>query len=100
MATTVAAPRRSRVERNIYRRPDGKLEIGYRDSTGKPRWKVVEGGITAARRTRHDPRGARTGASGCSLTRGCGSVTPPTAGYPSRSRRCGRRRARCTATPW
>ena len=59
MATTVAAPRRSRVERNIYRRPDGKPEIGYRDSTGKQRWKVVEGGITAARRTRHDPRGAR-----------------------------------------
>ena len=49
MATTVAAPRRSHVERNIDRRPDGKLEIGYRDSTSKQRWKVVEGGITAAR---------------------------------------------------
>ena len=34
---------------NIYRRPDGKLEIGYRDSLGKQRWKVVRGGITAAR---------------------------------------------------
>ena len=35
--------------RNIYRRPDGKLEIGYRDSLGKQRWQVVEGGISAAR---------------------------------------------------
>ena len=59
MATTVAAPRRSRVERNIYRRPDGKLEIGYRDSTGKQRWKVVEGGITAARAERDTILGAR-----------------------------------------
>lgn len=59
MATTVAAPWRSRVERNIYRRPDGKLEIGYRDSTEKQRWKVVEGGITAARAERDTILGAR-----------------------------------------
>jgi integrase len=37
---------------NIYRRPDGKLEIGYRDSLGKQRWKVVQGGIIAARAER------------------------------------------------
>jgi hypothetical protein len=37
---------------SIYRRPDGKLEIGYRDSLGKQRWKVVNGGITAARAER------------------------------------------------
>jgi len=52
----------------------------------------VEGGITAARAERDTILGARGRASGCSLTRGCGSVTPPTAGSPSRSRRCERRR--------
>src|SRR4051812_5184999 len=44
------APRRVRVERGIYRRRDGKFEIGYRDSAGKQRWKTIaNGGITAAR---------------------------------------------------
>jgi integrase len=42
-------PRRERVERGVYRRPDGKLEIGFRDAQSKQRWRVVEGGITAAR---------------------------------------------------
>jgi integrase len=42
--------RRVRVEKGVYRRPDGKLEIGFRDSAGKQRWQRVEGGITAARR--------------------------------------------------
>lgn len=56
MSSANAKPRRVRVpgdqNRNIYRRPDGKLEIGYRDSLGKQRWQVVEGGITAARAER------------------------------------------------
>jgi integrase len=42
-------PRRERVERGIYRRPDGRLEIGWRDAQGKQRWRAVDGGITAAR---------------------------------------------------
>jgi integrase len=42
-------PRRERVEKGIYRRADGKLEIGFRDAQGKQRWRVVDGGITAAR---------------------------------------------------
>jgi integrase len=42
-------PRRVRIERGIYRRPDGKLEIGWRDSTGRQCWRKVEGGIKAAR---------------------------------------------------
>lgn len=46
-------PRRCRVpgerNHNIYERADGKLEIGYRDSSGKQRWQTVDGGITAAR---------------------------------------------------
>jgi integrase len=41
--------RRERVEKGIYRRPDGKFEIGFRDAQGKQRWRVVDGGITAAR---------------------------------------------------
>jgi integrase len=41
--------RRTNVEPGIYRRPDGRLEIGWRDSTGRQRWKAVSGGIKAAR---------------------------------------------------
>lgn len=47
-------PRRERIERNIYRRPDGRLEIGFRDNTGVQRWRTVEGGILAARRRRDE----------------------------------------------
>src|SRR5258707_1983661 len=43
------ATRRTRVEKGIYRRPDGRLEIGWRDAQGRLRWRVVEGGIAAAR---------------------------------------------------
>jgi integrase len=42
--------RRERVEPGIYRRPDGKLEIGFRDATGAQRWRVVDGGVVAARK--------------------------------------------------
>lgn len=50
MSDRNATPRRERIERGIYRRPDGKLEIGWRDSRGVQRWRRVEkGGITAAR---------------------------------------------------
>jgi len=48
------APRRVRVERNIYRRADGGLEVGFRDSGGKQRWRTVDGGIMAARRLRDE----------------------------------------------
>jgi integrase len=48
-----AAPRRVRVERNIYRRPDGVFEIGFKDAAGVQRWRTVDGGILAAR-TRRD----------------------------------------------
>lgn len=49
-----SAPRRVRVERNIYRRPDGIYEVGYRDSSGTQRWVTVDGGITVARAIRDD----------------------------------------------
>lgn len=47
-------PRRVRVERNIYRRPSGVYEIGFKDGAGKQRWRTVEGGITAARAARDE----------------------------------------------
>jgi hypothetical protein len=59
MSSTQAKPRRTRVpgedNRNVYQRADGRYEIGYRDSTGKQRWKTVPGtgGITAAREERN-----------------------------------------------
>ena len=49
MSTTNATPRRTKVEAGIYRRPDGALEIGWRDAQGKQRWRKVPGGIRAAR---------------------------------------------------
>jgi integrase len=43
-------PRRTRVEPGIYRRADGRLEVGWRDTQGKQRWRVVDmSGIKAAR---------------------------------------------------
>ena len=52
MNSTPSAPRRVRVERNIYRRPTGVFEVGYKDTSGKQRWRTVDGGITAARALR------------------------------------------------
>jgi integrase len=49
MTTETKTKRRERVEPGIYRRPDGALEIGWRDAGGKQRWRVVSGGIKAAR---------------------------------------------------
>lgn len=48
--------RRIRVEPNIYKRADGTFEVGYRDSTGKQRWKTLPPrvGIKAARAVRDD----------------------------------------------
>ncbi len=58
-----AQPRRTRVpggnNSNIYRRADGKFEIGYRDSSGRQRWKKIEGGISVARAERDAILGAR-----------------------------------------
>jgi len=45
-------PRRVRIERNIYRRASGVYEVGFKDATGKQRWRTVDGGITAARAVR------------------------------------------------
>jgi integrase len=47
-------PRRTRVERNIYRRPTGVLEVGFKDAAGIQRWRTVDGGVMAARKLRDE----------------------------------------------
>jgi integrase len=43
-------PRRVRIERGIYQRPDGVLEIGWKDAEGIQRWRRPKGsGLKAAR---------------------------------------------------
>lgn len=54
MSKSSAAPRRIRVERNIYRRSTGVLEVGFKDAAGIQRWRTVEGGIMAARKLRDE----------------------------------------------
>jgi integrase len=54
MAEDVSTARRVRVERNIYRRPSGVYEVGFKDGGGKQRWRTVAGGITAARALRDE----------------------------------------------
>lgn len=54
MAPDSSASRRIRVERNIYRRASGTYEVGFRDGSGKQRWRTVQGGITAARAVRDE----------------------------------------------
>jgi hypothetical protein len=48
------APRRVSVERNIYRRASGVLEVGFKDGAGVQRWRTVEGVIMAARMLRDE----------------------------------------------
>ncbi len=54
MSDANAAPRRVRVERGIYRRPTGVLEVGFKDESGRQRWRTVDGGVLAARKLRDD----------------------------------------------
>jgi integrase len=53
MASSSTA-RRVRVERNIYKRPSGVFEVGFKDATGRQRWRTVEGGVQAARAMRDE----------------------------------------------
>lgn len=52
MSRDSTGSRRIRVERNVYRRETGVYEVGFRDGSGKQRWRTVDGGITAARALR------------------------------------------------
>jgi hypothetical protein len=54
MSKPNASARRVRVERNIYRRPSGVYEVGFKDGAGVQRWRTVQGGIMAARALRDD----------------------------------------------
>ncbi len=47
-------PRRVRVERNIYRRGSGVYEVGFKDGSGRQRWRTIDGGITTARAVRDE----------------------------------------------
>lgn len=54
MTNVEKPPRRVRVERNIYRRQSGVLEVGFKDAGGVQRWRTVNGGILAARAARDE----------------------------------------------
>lgn len=54
MNANESRPRRFRVERNIYRRASGVYEVGFKDGSGRQRWRTVNGGITAARAVRDE----------------------------------------------
>ena len=49
MSSSKPTARRTRVEPGVYTRPNGTFEIGWRDATGRQKWKTVDGGIRAAR---------------------------------------------------
>jgi integrase len=54
MGETHDQPRRVRVERNVYRRTTGVYEVGFKEASGKQRWRTVDGGLQAARAVRDD----------------------------------------------
>src|SRR5437660_3686113 len=54
MASDPADQRRIRVARHVYRRGCGACAVGFRDASGKQRWRTVQGGITAARAVRDE----------------------------------------------
>jgi integrase len=54
MTESSQSPRRVRVERAIYRRSTGVLEVCYKDENRRLRWRTVYGGILAARKLRDD----------------------------------------------
>jgi integrase len=54
MSNRETAPRRVSVDRNIYRRSTGVYEVGFKDGSGRQRWRTVVGGITAARAVRDE----------------------------------------------
>jgi integrase len=54
MNSIQTTPRRTRVEANIFRRPDGTYEVGFRDAGGLQRWRTVDGDLDAARALRQE----------------------------------------------
>ena len=93
--------RRVRVERNIYRRPTGVLEVGFKDASaqassgGAP--STAESWALASSATSSSP--AEAGARPWRLTHGFGSGKLPTSGWPDRCSTSERRRRLATAVP-
>jgi len=60
MSSSHATPRRSREpgdrNRNLYRRYDGRFEVGYRNSTGRQRWTRAYDIVSALRATQKRAR--------------------------------------------
>ena len=94
-ATTAA---RVRVERNIYRRNSGVFEVGFKDGSGRQRWRTVEGGITAARAVRDELLSRVLAASGSPTTVAFDSATLPHIGSMVRWSTFGRPRRAAIAT--
>ena len=80
MSGFASAPRRVRVERNIYRRSTGVFEIGFKDASGIQRWRTVDGGLMAARRLRDDCWLGAVAVRPWLPTHGFASVMQPTSG--------------------
>src|SRR3954454_3429382 len=51
-------------DRGVYWRPDGLLEVGYRDADGRLRWRGPFDTLTAARAARGDARSKARGGAG------------------------------------
>lgn len=92
MADSAEAPRRVRVERGIYRRSTGVLEIGFKDETG------ASGGGHLMAESSQRGRSATTWLLGglaeraLRRNRGCASVRRLSNGSVVQSLTCGRRR--------
>ena len=92
MAESSSAPRRVRVERAIYRRSTGVLEICFKDEGGRLRWRTVDGGILAARKLRDDIAARKARGDQSLRTRSCASAKLPMRGSQVRSSTCEIRR--------
>ena len=72
--------RRVRVEPGIYRRRDGKLEIGWRDASGKQKWRGPFKGLKVARAALATEHARRARGEKVADDPGSASVTAPTHG--------------------
>ena len=84
MSKISAEPRRVRVERNIYRRASGVYEVGFKDASGRQRWRTVEADITAARAMRDELLSRRARGERVATTVDFGSPMRPRVGLTDR----------------
>ena len=100
MSSPQTGPRRVRVERNIYKRPTGVLEVGFRDAAGVQRWRRVDGGILAARKLRDELLARRGRGETVAPIQGFALDRPQTSGLTVRCAISGNRRKPATETRW